>query len=521
MADPGWGRGESIISRGPKLTHLLVGFVALKAGIHLATNLFTHYEFHRDEFLYFAMGEHFDLWRMDIPPAIAALSVMVRGIFGDSLIIIRLVPALFGTATVLIALLIVRELGGGRFAQWLTGCSMLLNPLLLRASNLFQPVVLDQFAWTLGFLALARLQREDHWRWWLLLGIGTGFGVLSKLTIGVFGLAVMVGLLLTLRLSWIRTRGPWIALFTAVLLGLPTLVGQVTLDFPVVGYMADLQENQLALMTLGEFLVGQLEMLGPGILLAVGGTGFLLLHPSMRPFRILGWALVATVLLFVISDAKPYYLGPAYPLFLAAGAVWVGQVSRPRLRVGLQWIALTGAVAYGAFLLPIGIPILPPAQMEIYAARLAGEEAVRTNRGDVERIPQDYADMLGWKDQVEAIAEVFHRLPEVDRESAVILASNYGEAGAVDFYGPELGLPKALSLVGTYWLYGPGEKPGDVAVLIGFSTEDVEAFFAEVEAVRRLGHPFGVAEERDLTIHVARRPYRTLQEVWPEFQGMN
>jgi hypothetical protein len=521
MADPSWDRGESIISRGPKLTRLLVGFVALKVGIHLFTNFFTHYEFHRDEFLYFAMGEHFDLWRMDIPPAIAALSVMVRGTFGDSLIMIRLVPAFFGAATLLIALLIVRELGGGRFAQWLTGCCMLLNPLLLRASNLFQPVVLDQFAWALGFFALARLQRENHWRWWVLLGIGTGFGILSKLTIGIFGLAVIVGLFLMLRLSWITARGPWIALFTAVLLGLPSLVGQVTLDFPVVGYMADLQENQLALMTMGDFLVGQLEMLGPGILLAVAGTGFLLIHPSMRPFRVLGWALVATVLLFVLSDAKPYYLGPAYSLFLAAGAVWVSQITRPRLRMGLQWAALAGVTGYGVFLLPIGIPILPPAQMEIYAVRLAGEEAVRTNRGDVERIPQDYADMLGWEDQVEAVAEVFHNLPEVDRERAVILASNYGEAGAIDFYGPERGLPKAVSFVGTYWLYGPGEKPGDVAVLIGFSTEDVEGFFAEVEAVRKLGHPFAVSEERNLTIHVARQPYRTLQEIWPELQGIN
>lgn len=508
-------------ARGPLPAGLILGLMAAKAGVHLTTNLFTPYEFHRDEFLYFAMGEHFHLWRMDIPPAIAALSVLVRGLFGDSLVMIRMVPALFGVATVLIAALLVRELGGGILSQWLVGACLLLNPLLLRAGNLFQPVVLDQFAWILGFFALARLQRDGRLRWWLLLGLGTGFGLLAKLTIGIFGLAVTIGLLLTRRLSWLRGPGPWAALLVATLLGLPTIVGQISLGFPVLGYMADLRENQLARMTLGEFFGGQLAMLGPGMILALAGTGFLLLHRSMKPFRVLGWALVATVVLFILLRAKPYYLGPAYPLFLAAGAVWTERIAGPRIRAAVQWTALALVTGYGVIVFPISLPILPPDTMEAYATRLAGEAAVRTNRGDVERIPQDYADMLGWKDQVDAIAGVFNALSQADRERAVILASNYGEAGAIDFYGPGRNLPNALSSVGTYWFYGPGEKPGDVAVLIGFSTEEIEDYFAEVELVRRVGHPFGVAEERDLGIHVARRPFRTLQEVWPELKGIN
>ena len=115
----------------------------------------------------------------------------------------------------------------------------------------------------------------------------------------------------------------------------------------------------------------------------------------------------------------------------------------------------------------------------------------------------------------------YHGLSEIDREKAVILASNYGEAGAIDFYGPDLGLPPAVSFVGTYWLYGPGDKPGEVAVAIGFLPEHLEGLIAEVHAVRQLGHPFGVAEERNITIHVVRAPHRTLQEVWPELQGIN
>ena len=514
-------RDDSIIPRGPLPVGLILALVGLTLGIHIAANAFTPYEFHRDEFLYFAMGEHFDLWRMDTPPAIAVLSLAVRGVFGDSLVAIRLVPAIFGAATLLLACLIVRELGGGRFAMGLTGACVLANPLFLRAANLFQPVVLDQFAWALGFFALARLQRDDRLRWWVFLGIATGFGLLSKFTIGVFGLAVIVGLLLTKRLSWLAAPGPWIALAVATLLGLPSLVGQITLGYPILGYIADLQENQLARMTLTEFFGGQFMMVGPGILLGAVGALFLLLHRAVRPFRILGWTVVAILLLFIMLKAKPYYLGPVYPLSFAAGAVCLGQISRPRLRAAIQWSLLALVIVFGTVSLPFGIPVLPPVQMEAYAARMAGEEAVRTNRGDVERIPQDYADMLGWREQVAAVAEVYHGLSEIDREKAVLLASNYGEAGAIDFYGPDLGLPPAVAFVGTYWLYGPGDKPGEVAVAIGFPREHLDGLFAEVRAVRQLGHPFGVAEERNLTIHVVSGPYRTLQEIWPEFQGNN
>jgi len=519
-------RTSEAVSQGsapatPSVLLPILALVGLKVGIHFAANLITPYEFHRDEFLYFAMGDHFHLWRMDIPPAIAAFSVGVRRVFGDSLLTIRMIPALFGAATIALAGLIVRDLGGRRFAVLLTGVCLLANPLFLRASNLFQPVVMDQFAWTVGFFALARLQGEDHLRWWILLGVGTGFGLLTKLTIGVFGVAVAFGLLMTRGVSWLARPGPWVALVLATLMGLPTLVGQVLLDFPVLGYMADLRENQLARMTVAGFLGGQLEMIGPGAIIGLMGIGALLLHRAMTPFRVLGWTALGIVLLLILLDAKAYYLGPVYPATIAAGAVWIGGLTRPRLRAAVQWGLLALVLAYGVITLPMGLPVLPPERMETYAARIAGDAAVRTNRGDIERIPQDYADMLGWREQVVAVAEVFHGLSPADQEKAVIIGSNYGEAGAIDFYGPGMGLPRALSVVGTYWLYGPGEKPGEVAVVIGSSQEDLKEHFAEVAEVMQLGHPFGVAEERHLAIHVARRPYRSLQEVWPEFKGRN
>jgi hypothetical protein len=159
--------------------------------------------------------------------------------------------------------------------------------------------------------------------------------------------------------------------------------------------------------------------------------------------------------------------------------------------------------------------------MADYTTAIGASAANRTNRGELDRLPQDYADMLGWPEQVAAVAEVFHGLSPEDRSRAIVIAANYGEAGAIDFYGPRLGLPNAISAAGTYWFFGPGTKPGEVAVTVGIPPEELAKFFAEVTQVRRFTHPWSVSEERDIPINVARRPLRTLQEVWPSLAGNN
>ena len=139
----------------------------------------------------------------------------------------------------------------------------------------------------------------------------------------------------------------------------------------------------------------------------------------------------------------------------------------------------------------------------------------------MERLPQDYADMVGWEEQAGAVARVYRSLSATDRARTVLVAGNYGEAGALDFFGPRYGLPAVVSPTGSYWFFGPGTKPGEVVVTIGAGREDLVPLFDSVEAAGRVTSPWSVAEERDLTIYVARGPHRTLQEVWPSLAGRN
>ncbi|HKP77212.1 MAG TPA: hypothetical protein VJT67_16890, partial [Longimicrobiaceae bacterium] len=154
--------------------------------------------------------------------------------------------------------------------------------------------------------------------------------------------------------------------------------------------------------------------------------------------------------------------------------------------------------------------------------RAAGlDEANRNNRGEMERLPQDYADMLEWEDQVAAIARVYHSLPPEKRAKAVIWGNNYGEAGAIDFYGPRYGLPPAVSDAGTYWFFGPGRRAGEVLIAIGESPDDLRKVFRTVRRAAWIDNPWWVGEERRTEIFVAEGPRTTLQALWPQLAGNN
>lgn len=496
------------------MAYPLVGtLAALKLALHVWVNVTTTYGFHRDEFLYLAMGRHLRLWRMDFPPGIAILAETVRAHLGDSLLAIRLIPALAGAALVVAAALFARELGGGWKAQGLASLAVLASPLFLRSANLFQPVVLDQLAWSVALLAVTRLAWETRPGWWLVLGLALGAGLLVKFSIAFIGLGIVAAILLTPLRRSLLTPWPWLALGLALLIGSPSIAGQVALGFPVLGQMADLRQVQLERVTPAGFVMGQL-LWGPGTLLAMAGAVALLAVKRFSRYRALGWSCAAAFAILLLLKGKSYYAGPIYPALFGAGAALIE-------RSKLQWVALVLVLAYGAVLLPLAVPILPAPAMAGYAESIGATAALRTNTGELERLPQDFADMLGWEQQAGAVARVFHELPAEERGRAVIVGANYGEAGALDFFGPRLGLPAAVSPAGSYWFFGPGDKPGEVAVILGASRETLAPLFDSLQAATRVTNPWAVQEERDVTVYVGRQPRRTLQALWPTLAGRN
>jgi dolichyl-phosphate-mannose-protein mannosyltransferase len=507
---------------------ILGGLVAL---LHVLVNRFSPYGFQRDEFLYMAMGRHLRLWRMDFPPFIAMISQAERFLFGDSMIAIRLAPALAAALLVVLAGLIARELGGGTFAQLFAAIAVVASPLFLRAADLFQPVILDQLWWTLALYALVKLGASAPSdevlstapRWWIVLGVACGLGLLTKFSLLFFGAALVVAILISPQRRVILTPWPWISAVIAFVIGSPSIVGQVLLGYPVIAQMKTLQHSQLEHVSAWSFVAGQFY-LGAGVLLALAGALYLVIADRMRPFRAVGWTCIGAFLLLLVLHGKSYYIGPIYPTLFAAGAVaferWTREWSS-RAAALVRGLAVVVLVVYGALAAPLELPIFSKETTAAFASRSGMSGATRTNQGVALKLPQDYADMLGWPELAAAVAHAYDSLPPEKRAQTVLIGENYGEAGALEYYGPKLGLPRVVSAAGSYWFFGPGEKPGNVVVTLGVTREDLEKFFDTVTPAGRVINTWGVPEESDVSIYVAENPRATLQAIWPSLAGQN
>jgi hypothetical protein len=228
-----------------------------------------------------------------------------------------------------------------------------------------------------------------------------------------------------------------------------------------------------------------------------------------------GWIALAGLVLFAALKGKSYYTGPIHPVLYGAGAVWLESLARPRLRAVLGWSLGLAVLAWGAFVLPFGLPVVPPEPMARYAAMTGITAGTKTNWGEQLELPQDYADMLGWREKAEAVARVVDALPAGDRPGIVLYGRNYGQAGALDLYGRDLGLPPVVSLAGSWYWFGPGDIPGNPVVLLGVEPDEmVTVDCGSLEVAGRVENRWGVPEERDVPITICRDPSITMQRLW-------
>ena len=222
---------------------------------------------------------------------------------------------------------------------------------------------------------------------------------------------------------------------------------------------------------------------------------------------------------FIALHGKSYYLAPAYLMLFAAGAVCIETRVLPHTGMWLKPVTVTLLIIGGLVAAPLAMPILP-VEYAVKYCRLWDVEAVHVENVPLGDLPQFFGDMYGWPDQVHALAQVFNALPVQDREKCALLAYNYGEAGAIDYLGPALGLPKALSGHNQYALWGPGGYSGDVVIAIGFSQEQLREIFDEVNPAMRVTSQYAIPEEANLIIYLCRKPRKKLPDMWAKLQWL-
>jgi len=493
---------------------IIAGIALFKLVLHLA--LGGRYGYFRDELYYLACAEHLDWGYVDQPPLIAVYAWLGRTVLGDSLLAIRFLPALAGAVMVFLAGLIARELGGSRFAQCIAALAVVAAPIHLGMNIILTMNAFEPLFWMGCVYVLIRILKGGDPRRWLAFGALAGLGLQNKHSTLFFGFAIVVGMLLTPARRELANKWMWIGGAVALLIFLPNLIWQVQHGFPTYELLQNVERtSKNVVLAPVEFMKQQILILHPVLFpLWFAGLVYLLMGKPERQFRALGWAYLVLLATFIVLHGKNYYLAPIYPMLFAAGAIALDAGIR---RTGREWLKPVAAaliVVAGAVLAPLILPVLPP---ERYAAY---ERALGITRMSAERshigspLPQIFSDQFGWQEMAAATAKVYNSLPPEERSHTYIFGDNYGQAAAIDFFGPKYGLPKSISGHQNYWYWGPRDFDGRTLIILGSGGEDLPQQFASVEAAGTVGHPYAMPFEH-FTIWVCRGLKAPVNEAWP------
>lgn len=516
---------HSVLSAGEDPSHsesMRIAWLLAAAAVAFQMSTNGRYGYFRDELYFLACGDHLAWGYVDFAPLVALLARMSRAVLGDSLHAIRLLPALAMGGEILLTGLITRELGGKRFAVFLACLSVSVAPVMLNSTTRLSMNAFEPLSWMGCVYFLLRATNCHRPVLLVWCGVMLGLGLENKHSTAFFLLGLLAGLLATQDRRLFATKWLWIAAAIALLIFLPNLVWQILHHFPTLEALrnakASHKDVQLAPLA---FLHQQVSMLAaPNALVWIAGLGYLLLHHEGKRFRSLAFAYLFFLFTMMALHGKDYYLAPIYPMLFAAGGVFWEKLTAGR--AGLHWlrVALPFVVlAIGAIAAPLNLPILPVEKVVPYMEAL-GMKMTRTEVQDRGPLPQHFGDEFGWPEMVDATAKIYYALPPAKRYQTGILAGTYGDAGAIDFFGPRLGLPKSISAHQNYYMWGPRQYTGESLILLHWKLEDAQRWCQGVEEGPALAPYYGMAEEH-YTILVCHRLKKPLAEVWPEFKVWN
>jgi hypothetical protein len=412
------------------------------------------YEPHRDEFLYLAEGRHLAWGYLEVPPLMSVMASITDAL-GGSLFWIRLWPSLFGALTWMVVGRLILLLGGKGFAL-LLGFLPFVFGYLVHVHYIFQPNFLEVFFWTTmayGFVLAATADSRGLY----IAGTSWGLGMMSKYSVAFFAAALLVGLLLTKERRLLRNKHFYYAFLTGLAIFLPNIIWQGIHGFPIVYHMKELQRQQLDNVSQAGFLMDQLSFNLPGILIWGMGLYWTGCTRSGRPYRFVALAVVIVLAFLTVSHGKSYYAMGAYPILFGFGAIGLERLTANR-NILWRYALAAWSIITGCYLDTVTLPFLPPQQLVDWYSRNDIFRRLGFLRWEDQQdhpLPQDFADMLGWRELTEKAAKAYHSLDRAEQNQAVPGGDNFGESGALDYYGAALHLPSPIGTSASYLLWTP------------------------------------------------------------------
>jgi hypothetical protein len=486
----------------------MLGLAAVKLLMHLP--FLTRYGYHHDELYFIACGNHLSFGYVDHAPLVPWIARLSTTLFGESLFALRIFATLSGAITVFLVCLLVRRLGGGRFAQLVAGVGMIIAPVYLRTANMLCLPAFEPLFWVIATYLVVRISQEDNPRLWLWVGVVVGLGLLNKHSMLFFAFGLVVGLLLTplrkhFKSLWLYGAGAISLLFL-----LPNLIWQISHDWPTLDFLLNLKAGVMSGISLLQFIGGQFFYLHPfNAILWISGLIFFLFTKAGKSYRLLGWIWLAVFLLLVITKSKIYYLAPAYVILIAGGGIsierWVKRKGKKWLKPGFLAFFLIG----GTLMIPVSVPILNINSLEKYIHSVSFGAFK-----NIYELTGDLRGMFGWDKRVKTVAKVYQSLSLEEQKRTVIWAFGYGNAGAIDYFGKKYGLPNAVSLTKTYWIWGIPDGKWDIAITMGIKMENIEHIFEQVEKAAEVELKNVNPWQTPFTVLICRFPKRPLTDIW-------
>jgi len=478
--------------------------------IHMFTN--HQYGFHQDELVVLDNANNLDWGFVEYPPLTPFLARIELTLFGFSLVSARTFAALAHAIVLVLAGLMARELGGKRITQILAAVATAIAPIALIQGSLIQYVTFD-FLWSvlIAYLMLRLLKSGDP-RWWLAIGAVIGLGMMTKYTMVMFLAGLVGGVLLTDARRYLRSAGAWLwgGVGLSLLIFLPNLIWQIQHRFISLEFLSSIHARDVAIGRADGYLIEQFLFCANPFTIPfwLAGLYFYFGTPAGKPYRVMGWMYVIPFFIYLFTQGRSYYLAPAYPMLIAAGAVvWQGwieklSVQQARLVSGTTWgFVLIGALVGGALSLPIA-PINSPLW------NITSE------------VHDTFTEQIGWDEMIQTVAGIYAGLPESEKARAGILAGENDEAAALNLYRGENGLPKAISGSDSFWLRGYGNPPPETLIVVGYSRETANSLFEQCEIAGMITNAYGV--ENDLrdppNIFICRSPRLPWNELWPRLK---
>jgi Dolichyl-phosphate-mannose-protein mannosyltransferase len=475
--------------------------IVAAVGVALLLVVAGRYGYHRDELYFLACAKRLAWGFVDQPPLTPAIARLSQAVAPDSLVALRVIPALIYGSLVVFAALTARELGAGRTGQIGAGVCAAAAPGLLLAGHLLSTTTPDLLAWAIVTFLVIRLLRTEDVRLWVAIGLAIGIGLENKWSIGFLVIGLLIGLLLTPQRRFLLT--PWFVcgVILALVLWAPNLWWQHQHDWPQIALFGSIGGSSHDVGSTIAWLPYQFLITGPvGAAVWVAGLYRLLRQPEARAYRAVGLAyvLLAVVLAIGAGDKQYYVAGLYVPLWGAGGRPLEGWLARHRTGFARP-IAVAGFALTSVVLLPGALPVVPEGS-------LASEKGLNP----------ELAEQVGWPDLVSQVAGAWRTIPDSERADAAIFTSNYGEAGAIDRFGPGLGLPNAYSGHNNYWWWGPPPAATTTLVAVGFEhAAYLESLFGTVRRVGTITNPWGIEnDEQGLPIWVVSDPKVPWQELW-------